>query len=116
MNQDVARHCPICGSNSQAEGQPVRWDDRYGYPGKYELSRCERCGHRHLDAHFSSMQLRALYSGFYPRAELTPEEFAARRTSFFPSIKATLNRLHSAVFICDDASRVLHMNRGRSHA
>jgi SAM-dependent methyltransferase len=46
------------------------YDDRYGYPGEFDLRRCRRCGHHHLDAAFSPEALSDLYSRFYPRSLL----------------------------------------------
>lgn len=66
--------CPICG------GASVRalevYDDRYGYPGNFRLCRCADCGHRYLeDTKFSDAQIQALYSDYYPRRSMRPEDY-----------------------------------------
>lgn len=44
------------------------YDDRYAYPGLFELARCQNCGHASLQCDFSKKQLVELYSKYYPRA------------------------------------------------
>jgi 2-polyprenyl-3-methyl-5-hydroxy-6-metoxy-1,4-benzoquinol methylase len=43
------------------------YDDRFGYPGLFTVSRCRRCGHGTVGAHFSDAELEALYTDWYPR-------------------------------------------------
>ena len=50
------------------------YDDRYGYPGKFVVLRCSHCGHKSLDATFSSQDLSRLYTEFYPRTQFSVEE------------------------------------------
>ncbi len=51
------------------------YDDRYGFPGKFDLVDCAQCGHRRLLANFTSAQLEVLYSSYYPRATLSLEDW-----------------------------------------
>lgn len=67
--------CPICGVQGQI-CQEGHYDDRYGYPGCFSLWECRVCGHKWLDASFSSEQLGELYTDFYPRANLKLADFA----------------------------------------
>lgn len=59
--------CPICGGqNIVSSGE--RYDDRYGYPGRFPLMKCIGCGHVFLQGEFSPEMLRDLYSNYYPRS------------------------------------------------
>jgi 2-polyprenyl-3-methyl-5-hydroxy-6-metoxy-1,4-benzoquinol methylase len=59
--------CPVC---SNADCQPARslYDDRYGYPGVFNLIGCAECGHQFISEEFSADQLTDLYSNYYPRS------------------------------------------------
>ncbi len=59
--------CSICNSTSLVS-LGDRYDDRYGYPGRFPLLRCADCGHAFLQATFSPEALRDLYSNYYPRS------------------------------------------------
>lgn len=60
------RVCSICKCDSPAERE--LYDNRYGYPGIFELTRCKKCGHRELRSEFNEEEIRRLYTDFYPRA------------------------------------------------
>jgi SAM-dependent methyltransferase len=49
------------------------YDDRYGYPGRFELIGCDDCGHEFLNEKFPAETLRDLYSNYYPRSYLDLE-------------------------------------------
>ena len=51
------------------------YDDRYGYPGVFDLIRCRNCGHTFLQNTFSSGQLTELYSQYYPRSNFDVSEY-----------------------------------------
>jgi len=59
--------CPVCFSERRG-GSFVVYDDRYGYPGRFEVVRCASCGHRRLNRDFTSEDLSVLYTDYYPRA------------------------------------------------
>lgn len=67
--------CPICAAPTQMYFDDV-YDDRYGYPGRFSLRRCDRCGHKYVPASFSSSQLGQLYTQYYPRGSFAVEAFA----------------------------------------
>lgn len=73
-------NCPVCGCD---DTQPVRrlYDDRFGYPGSFELLLCADCGHRFLDVQFSDEQLTRLYSDFYPRSVLADAPYVPAQPS-----------------------------------
>lgn len=65
-------NCPICPSVDLTT-KGARYDDRYGYPGLFELFKCKHCGHTFLNQHFSPTELGKLYSEYYPRSKFTLE-------------------------------------------
>ncbi len=88
-------NCPIC--NSEKINVFLRaYDDRYGYPGHFDLMKCMVCGHKFLDGHFSAEQLTELYTDYYPRRSFDLEKFSpyVERTGFF----AWSNGLRSSAF------------------
>ena len=44
------------------------YDDRYGYPGIYDLYNCIFCGHKFINIEFNTSQLVQLYTDYYPRS------------------------------------------------
>jgi SAM-dependent methyltransferase len=73
MGEDLKR-CPVCNSEM---GKYVRglFDDRYGYPGLYNLLKCKNCNHLSLDKFFSAKELCELYTEYYPRKKLRIEDY-----------------------------------------
>ncbi|MBL8447866.1 MAG: class I SAM-dependent methyltransferase [Zoogloeaceae bacterium] len=71
--------CPICDSASAAPWRSGLYDDRYGYPGRFELLKCKACGHAFLDALFNPEQLGDLYSRFYPRKSMDVTSYAPKQ-------------------------------------
>lgn len=49
------------------------FDDRYGHPGEFAVSRCERCGFMSTEPRLAESDLPELYSRYYPRRRATPE-------------------------------------------
>lgn len=66
VDAEPGMRCPACASETRPERD--LFDDRYGYPGRYTLRRCVRCGHRHVDATMSAEQISDLYTRYYPRS------------------------------------------------
>ena len=67
------RRCALCGGAFGPFLEKL-YDDRYGYPGRFDLLECRDCGHRQLDARFSDAELGPLYSKHYPRRAV-PADF-----------------------------------------
>jgi FkbM family methyltransferase len=63
---EAIERCFVC-SSSLRRGARL-FDDRYGYPGRYDVLSCVACGHRMLDAHLDAAQLTDLYTRYYPRS------------------------------------------------
>lgn len=55
------------------------YDDRYAYPGTFELRKCPRCDHIFLDEGFSADDLQDLYTNYYPRSSLSVDSFQPPR-------------------------------------
>ena len=72
MRGDV--RCPVCEGSAIRGTRKVR-DDRYAYPGRFDVLECDACGHAFLDADFSDADLRDLYSNYYPRSAFDLESF-----------------------------------------
>ena len=68
-------NCPICTTNSNIKISNV-YDDRYGFPGFFDLYQCPKCQHKFLEHNFSSNDLENLYSKYYPRSKLSIDDYA----------------------------------------
>jgi SAM-dependent methyltransferase len=66
--------CPICTSHAKLFLENC-YDDRFGYPGNFALSKCIKCDHIALDAQFTEAQLTDLYSNYYPRSSFAVENY-----------------------------------------
>jgi len=66
--------CPVCQGATEIVFRGL-YDDRYGYPDRFDLHRCKTCGHTHLAAHFTPDELGALYTRYYPRGTFDIESF-----------------------------------------
>ena len=67
-------NCPICHSSKCTDKYNL-YDDRYGYPGVFQLSTCSDCHHGWLKHDFDSCDIRRLYTDYYPRAVISTEHF-----------------------------------------
>jgi 2-polyprenyl-3-methyl-5-hydroxy-6-metoxy-1,4-benzoquinol methylase len=66
--------CPICKEQSLRNFQNGLYDDRFGYPGRFDLLKCTKCDHVFIDAAFTPEELSKLYTDFYPRSGYKLEE------------------------------------------
>lgn len=71
MTDSSSRSCPICGGASFLLMSEL-FDDRYGYPNRYDLFKCSACSHEFLPTAFSERELSELYSDYYPRRKFDP--------------------------------------------
>jgi len=71
-------NCPVC-SSSQTRIEFKACDDRYGYPGEFDLVCCQKCAHRNTPVTFSASQLTELYSKYYPRSSFDIEKYQPHR-------------------------------------
>jgi 2-polyprenyl-3-methyl-5-hydroxy-6-metoxy-1,4-benzoquinol methylase len=65
--------CPVC-SNAVRHYKTL-FDDRYGYPGLFQLTRCDHCGHMSLQTTFSPGSLTRLYTDYYTRSAIRLEDY-----------------------------------------
>lgn len=70
--------CSICNSSSNSFYTEV-YDDRYGYPGRFKLCKCNNCQHVYLDEKFDSETLTRLYTDYYPCSNFNINKFKPRK-------------------------------------
>ena len=91
--------CPVCDSSTSSVLLHL-YDDRYGYPGKFQLLKCANCGHTFLNGAFSPDLLSNLYSNYYPRSAFSLENFKPHRelNGFLQGFMAWLEGRRSGAF------------------
>jgi 2-polyprenyl-3-methyl-5-hydroxy-6-metoxy-1,4-benzoquinol methylase len=72
------------------------YDDRYGYPGMYELMCCSNCGHTFLNCFLTPSQLSELYTNYYPRKTFDLAQFQPHVEE--KGVDAWLKGLNSSAF------------------
>lgn len=87
--------CPICNSSNSLPVQRL-YDDRYGYPGAFQLLKCSDCEHLFLEGNFPPELLSNLYSNYYPRSSLNLDDFRPHRDT--SGIKVWLDGAKSGAF------------------
>ena len=70
-------NCIVCSAPMQPAGE--RFDDRYGYPGHYELHCCTACGHLQTGVTMTPEQIARLYTEYYPRSDFDVEAWCPPR-------------------------------------
>lgn len=71
---NVGSACPVCGAATELRYDRM-YDDRYGYPGLFEVRRCTSCGHCHTAAEFTAAGLSDLYTRYYPRSAFQLDDY-----------------------------------------
>jgi len=66
--------CNICESD-RIYSKYQLYDDRYGYPGYFNLHGCNSCNHAYLKKSLSEQDLIELYTQYYPRREMNVEDY-----------------------------------------
>jgi 2-polyprenyl-3-methyl-5-hydroxy-6-metoxy-1,4-benzoquinol methylase len=87
--------CPVCGGCAQPKA--TAFDDRYGYPGRFQVFECEACGHLALDAGLPAAEVERLYTTFYPRSTFDADAWqpaapASRWTAWWQGLHASAFR------------------------
>jgi 2-polyprenyl-3-methyl-5-hydroxy-6-metoxy-1,4-benzoquinol methylase len=72
--------CCVCASQKCVDFISV-YDDRYGYPGNFLVVQCLSCGHKQLQAEFTSENLTELYTQYYPRSTFELEQYQPHQES-----------------------------------
>jgi len=57
----------------------VSYDDRYGYPGRFAITKCLVCDHKSLNTKFTPEEITNLYSNYYPRSACSVETYQPHR-------------------------------------
>lgn len=65
----MTKRCKVCGKSIK------RWvrglfDDRHGYPGKFDVYRCSNCGFGQSEPQLKKKEISKVYGDYYPRQEL----------------------------------------------
>src|SRR4051812_42549858 len=98
VNQIVERdgyRCQICGGPMTIHLTKMH-DDRYGYPGSFDMHRCSACGHVCVMCMFSAAELSRLYTNYYPRANFDIKNHRIPRES--RGVRSWLSGEKSAAF------------------
>lgn len=69
--------CLVC--RNAVRHYKTLFDDRYGYPGLFQLAKCDHCGHMSLQTTFSPESLTRLYTDYYPRSAFRPEDYHSHK-------------------------------------
>jgi SAM-dependent methyltransferase len=65
--------CKNCGGEVKLEYKNL-FDNRHGYPGKFDIYRCLKCGFRHTVPELKQQQISKIYSQYYPRQNITADQ------------------------------------------
>ncbi|MFY0255907.1 class I SAM-dependent methyltransferase [Chitinophaga sp. 30R24] len=68
-------NCKYCDSPLQVVAEEL-YDNRYGYPGRFTMYKCNYCDILSLAADFTPEMIGDLYSNYYPRTQLKLEDWA----------------------------------------
>lgn len=71
------RVCSICSSGNLHDVH-ILYDDRYGFSGIFPLLKCQECGHRQIVFCSEDKLPSDLYSRYYPRKNLDPNDYRTR--------------------------------------
>jgi len=88
MSAELSMRCPVCKGNAFSPG-PEMFDDRYGEPNRYQLARCNGCGHTATTPRLRESDLPALYGIYYPRKSISANDVvceAAKARCFFAGL------------------------------
>lgn len=85
--------CPICNSHNISVLYKL-YDDRYGYPGMFNLLVCNSCDHKFIAHRFNDSQIADLYTNYYPRKfiklkDYKPHEFKEGFKVWLDGIKSS---------------------------
>lgn len=60
--------CKICFSKLETKYKGL-FDDRHGYPGKFDIAKCENCGFMQTEPQLSFKKLSYIYTNYYPKRD-----------------------------------------------
>jgi SAM-dependent methyltransferase len=102
--------CPICGGAPSA-GALQLYDDRFGYPGHFDLMKCTGCQHRWIDWSPDEATLARLYTEYYPRSTRQTDDFDPLRARG-PVVGWWQGQRSSASFWVPENVRILDIGCG----
>lgn len=73
MSAELSMRCPVCQGNVFSPISEI-FDDRYGEPNRYQLARCNGCGHTATAPRLHESDLSTLYGTFYPRKSINADD------------------------------------------
>lgn len=65
--------CKICGGETKTRYCGL-YDDRHGYPGKFNLRECHDCGFMQTEPQLTNKEIGKIYSKYYPRSNITSDQ------------------------------------------
>lgn len=69
LESTSANNCKICRSETKTLISRI-FDDRYGFPGFFDVLRCEACGFGSLTPSPAESDLEKIYTRYYPRKDI----------------------------------------------
>jgi 2-polyprenyl-3-methyl-5-hydroxy-6-metoxy-1,4-benzoquinol methylase len=72
------KSCSIC-AGSHTDSILSKADDRYGYPGEFQVVKCVNCGHKYLTNSFTVKMLDRIYAKYYPREKFDVNNVSKKR-------------------------------------
>ncbi len=104
--------CKICGGKTKIWYKNL-FDDRHGYSGKFDVSKCIVCGFGHTNPQISKRQIMSLYKKYYPRQKVNLSKIKSENYRTPPKFmlwrKGLLNSCH---FLVKKGSDVLDIGSG----
>ena len=71
--------CKICSLKMEVFIEGI-FDNRHGYPGRFDIYRCKNCGFYSTYPQPTNQELDRLYTDYYPRSGLNPDQVKASAT------------------------------------
>lgn len=90
-------NCKICNGDVNL-CQKNLFDDRYGYPVKFNVFVCKKCGFGQLDPQLKDSELSDLYTNYYPRKNITAQSIldaVEYKVGLFASISRWFNGVNN---------------------
>jgi SAM-dependent methyltransferase len=104
--------CKICGSPLTPFLKDI-FDDRHGYPGKFDIHRCNSCGFGQTIPEIPEDRIPEIYTEYYPRKNLAVQQISARLVTLIsPAQRWWMGVNNTAHYHIRNDSRVLDIGCG----
>jgi len=107
-------NCPVCDGNIISKLKSL-YDDRYAYPGYFNVLKCRECDHLFLENSLSKEEITGLYTNYYPRSSLDIDNYRPHRASS-PSLSWLNGEKASAFRWVPENIRILDIGCGFGEA